>query len=43
MMDSRNGKLSQHNKPELDFYRRSRIFQHQGDDLGSHKLEEVEQ
>ena len=42
-MDSRNGKLGQHNKPKLDFYRYSRIFQQQKEDLESYKLEEMEQ
>ena len=42
-MDSRNGKLGKYNKPELDFYRRKRIFPQQKDDLESDKLEEVEQ
>ena len=42
-MKSRNGKLDQHKELGLGFYRRSMIFQYQKDDLGSHKLEEVEQ
>ena len=42
MMDSHSGKLGQHNETELDFYRQSRIYQQQKDDLESHKLEEVE-
>ena len=42
-MDLLNDKLGQDNEPELDFYRQSRIFQQQKDDLGSHKQEEVEQ
>ena len=42
MMDSCNGKLGQHNEPELGFYRQNRIYQQQKDDLEPHKLEEVE-